>query len=147
MLKGQEPKKALLGLESTLMLLYLAEMKILKGKIILTLVFFFLHLFYFILFLNLKHCISFAKHQNKSKWWYETQLQPWVGKILWRRESLPTPVSLPGESPRTEEPNEIQGMGSQRVGHDWATNTFTTSHTPKHFQRVKKKFFFSQNKN
>ena len=41
MLKGQEPKKALLGLESTLTLLYLAEMKILKGKIKFTLVFFF----------------------------------------------------------------------------------------------------------
>ena len=46
MLKGQEPKKALLGLESTLMLLYLAEMKILKGKIKLTLVFFFFFAFF-----------------------------------------------------------------------------------------------------
>ena len=24
---------------------------------------------------------------------------PWVGKIPWRRASLPTPVFLPGESP------------------------------------------------
>ena len=29
----------------------------------------------------------------------ETQVRrPWVGKISWRREWLPTPVSLPGES-------------------------------------------------
>ena len=27
----------------------------------------------------------------------ETQLSPWVGKIPWRREWLPTPVFLPGE--------------------------------------------------
>ena len=33
----------------------------------------------------------------------------------------PTPVFLPGESPWTEEPGGIQSMGSQRVGHNWAT--------------------------
>ena len=27
--------------------------------------------------------------------------------------------------PRTEEPGGLQSMGSHRVGHDWATNTFT----------------------
>ena len=27
----------------------------------------------------------------------ETQLSPWVGKIPWRREWLPTPVFLPEE--------------------------------------------------
>ena len=25
----------------------------------------------------------------------------------------------------TEEPGELQSMGSQRVGYDWATNTYT----------------------
>ena len=25
--------------------------------------------------------------------------------------------------PQTEEPGRLQSMGSQRVGHDWATNT------------------------
>ena len=28
----------------------------------------------------------------------ETQFYPWVGKVLWRREWLPTPVFLSGES-------------------------------------------------
>ena len=28
---------------------------------------------------------------------HETQFDPWVGKILWRKEQLPTPVFLPGE--------------------------------------------------
>ena len=30
----------------------------------------------------------------------------------------PTPVFLPGESPRAEEPGRLQSMGSQRAGHD-----------------------------
>ena len=39
--------------------------------------------------------------------------------------------------PWTEEPGGVlQSMGSQRVGHDWATNTFTYTHTYKHI------FFF-----
>ena len=33
----------------------------------------------------------------------ETQVDPWVGKIPWRRKWQPTPVFLPGES---------QGRGS-----------------------------------
>ena len=41
---------------------------------------------------------------------------PWVGKIPWRRERLPTPVFWPGE---------FHGLyRSQRVGHDSATFTF-----------------------
>ena len=43
---------------------------------------------------------------------------PWVGKIPWRKAWQPTPVFLPGESPWTEEPGELQSTGSQRVGHD-----------------------------
>ena len=46
---------------------------------------------------------------------------PWVAKIPWRRERLPTPVFWPGE---------FQGLyspwGHKRVGHDWAT--FTSVH-------------------
>ena len=34
----------------------------------------------------------------------ETQVQSLDGKIPWRREWLPTPVFLPGESHRQEEP-------------------------------------------
>ena len=48
-------------------------------------------------------------------------LYPWVGKIPRRRAWQPTPVFLPGESPRTEELAGLQSVGSQRVGHDWAT--------------------------
>ena len=41
---------------------------------------------------------------------------PWVGKIPWRRERLPTPVSWPGEFHGLYSP-----WGHKRVGHDWAT--------------------------
>ena len=42
----------------------------------------------------------------------------WVRKIPWRRDRLPTPVFLPGESPWTEVPGGLQSMGWQRAGHD-----------------------------
>ena len=43
---------------------------------------------------------------------------PWVGTIPWRKAWQPTPVFLPGESFRTEEPGGLQSMGSQRAGHN-----------------------------
>ena len=48
----------------------------------------------------------------------ETEFDPWVGKFPWRRAWQPTPVFLPGESQRTEEPGGLQLRGSQRAGHD-----------------------------
>ena len=45
----------------------------------------------------------------------------WVGKIPWRRDWLPIPVFLPGESPQTEELGRLQTTGSQTFEHDWAT--------------------------
>ena len=52
---------------------------------------------------------------------------PQVGKIPWRRESLPNSSVLPREILWTEESGTLQSTGLQRVGHDWATNTFTFS--------------------
>ena len=58
-----------------------------------------------------------------------------VRKIPCRREWQRTPVSLPGvlawRIPRTEEPNGLQSVGSQRVGHNWVTNTFFSFFTYK----------------
>ena len=45
---------------------------------------------------------------------------PWVGKVPWKSTWQPTPVFLPRESPRTEEPGRSQSMESQRFGHDWS---------------------------
>jgi len=36
-------------------------------------------------------------------------LDPWVGRIPWKRERLPTPLFWPGK---------FHGLWSQRVGHD-----------------------------
>ena len=44
---------------------------------------------------------------------------PWVGKIPWRRESLPTPEFWPGEFHGL-----YSSWGSQRVVHGWATFTY-----------------------
>ena len=53
---------------------------------------------------------------------WETWVQSLGQKIPWRRKWQPTPVLLPGKFPWTEEPGRLQSMGSQRVGHDWATS-------------------------
>ena len=47
---------------------------------------------------------------------------PWVGRMPWRRERLPTPVLLPGES-HGQRSLAGQSMESQRVRHNWATCT------------------------
>ena len=48
----------------------------------------------------------------------ESRFDSWVGKIPWRRKWQSTPALLTGKSPWTEEPDRLQSMGSQRVGHD-----------------------------
>ena len=47
---------------------------------------------------------------------WETRFDPWVGRIPWQREWLPTPVFLPGESPWTEDPGGLQSMGVTKSG-------------------------------
>ena len=55
----------------------------------------------------------------------ETGVDPWVGKISWRRAWRATPVFLPGEPPWTEEPGGLQSTGSRRVGYNRATKHST----------------------
>ena len=51
---------------------------------------------------------------------------PWVRKIPWRRKWLPSPVFLSEEfHGQRSLVGYIQSMGSQRVGHDWVTLTFS----------------------
>ena len=47
----------------------------------------------------------------------------WLGKIPWGRAWHPTPVFLPGESPRTEEPRGLQPIQSQRIRIGWSDLT------------------------
>ena len=53
---------------------------------------------------------------------------PWVRKIPWRREWLPTPICSPGEF---HGQRSLAGLSSwcRRVRHNWATNTFTSLFT------------------
>ena len=55
---------------------------------------------------------------------WKTQFHPWIENIPWRREWLLTPVFLPREF----HGQLLQSVGSQRVRHDWATNTSTFTH-------------------
>ena len=48
------------------------------------------------------------------------QVDPWVGKIPWKRARQPTPVFLPGRIPWTGEPGGQQSIGSHRAGVDWS---------------------------
>ena len=58
---------------------------------------------------------EFACHNRARK---RHRIEPWVGKIPWRRAWQPTPVFLSRESPWTEEPSGLQSIGPQRVRHD-----------------------------
>ena len=51
----------------------------------------------------------------------EKRAQALVQEDPLEKEWQPTPIFLPGEFPRTEEPGGLQAMGSQRVGHVLAT--------------------------
>ena len=50
---------------------------------------------------------------------------PWVRKIPWRGEWLPTPVLLPGESHEQRSLAGYSLWGFQRVKKNWVANTFT----------------------
>ena len=59
-----------------------------------------------------------------------------VPRKFWRRQWQPIPVLLLGKIPWTEEPGELQSLGSQRVRHDWATSLslFTFMHWRRKWQ-------------
>ena len=50
----------------------------------------------------------------------------WIRKIPWREEWIRSIFAW--RIPRTEEPDRLKSMGSQTVGHDWATNTYTPNY-------------------
>ena len=47
------------------------------------------------------------------------KFDPWVGKIPWGRKWQLTPIFLPGKSHGRR--SRLQSVGSQRNGHNWAT--------------------------
>ena len=56
----------------------------------------------------------------------ETQVRSLGGEDLLKKGMATNSSILAGKIPWTEEPGGLQSMGLQRVGHDWATNTFTS---------------------
>ena len=54
--------------------------------------------------------------------------ETWVGSLGWEdpleKEMATHSSILAWEIPRMEEPGRLQSMGSQRIGHDWATSLF-----------------------
>ena len=57
------------------------------------------------------------------------QFDLWVGKISWRRGWQPTSVFFSGKIPWTEEPGELQPMGSQK-SRTWLSNYTSISVNP-----------------
>ena len=51
----------------------------------------------------------------------ETQVDPWVRKIPWRRKWQPTPVFLPGESHGQRSLVGYSSRGHKKVGYNLAT--------------------------
>ena len=58
---------------------------------------------------------SDSKESNNAK---DLGFNPWVGKIPWRREWLPTRI-LAWKTLWAEEAGGLQSMGSQRLRHGW----------------------------
>ena len=53
-------------------------------------------------------------------------LNPWTGKITWRRKWQPTPVFLPGKSCGWRSLADCSPWGCKRAGHDFVTKQQTT---------------------
>ena len=73
-------------------------------------------------------CIGGTSGKEPACWFRRLKrhgLNPWVGKISWRRAWQPTPVFLPGESHGPRSLADYSPWG-HRVRHDWATNVKTS---------------------
>ena len=64
------------------------------------------------------------------------RLDPWVGKIPWRRKWQPTPVYLPGKSHGLEEPGRLQALDIAKSRTQLSDFTFTFLHLPPHPPRA-----------
>ena len=60
--------------------------------------------------------------RNLSAMW-ETQVRSLGWEVPLEKGMAPQSSILAWRIPWTEEPSRLQSMGSQRVGHDWVTNT------------------------
>ena len=67
--------------------------------------------------------------------------ETWVRFLGWedplQKEMAIHSSNLLRRIPWTEEPGGLQSMGSERVRHDWATNTFISGGAPKNMKKVR----------
>ena len=79
------------------------------------------HLFKGIIHYQDRASLAAQTVKESSRNMRDLNLDPWI-------KGLATHCSiLAWRIPWTEEPDELQSMGSQRVRHDWVTNAFTLS--------------------
>ena len=77
---------------------------------------------YFYMYLNSTNVyLSSIPGGSDGKECKTLRFNPWVKKILWRREWLPTPVFLPGEFHRLRSLAGYTVHRVTRVGHDLVT--------------------------
>ena len=80
------------------------------------------HLHVFLLMFYLPMGFPDGSDGKESTWMQETQVWSlgWEGP---QEKGMATPSSILAQrTPRTEEPDGLQSLRSQRVGHDWVTN-------------------------
>ena len=85
------------------------------------------YIHYFLIFILLFGCTSSLVAQSVKSLF--TMRETWVQSLGWEdpleKEMATHSSILAWRILWTEEPGGLQSMGSQRVGHDWVTNTFT----------------------
>ena len=54
--------------------------------------------------------------------YYSPIVERWMEEPIWPPLMAPHSCTIAWKIPWTEEPGRLQSMGSQRVGHDWATS-------------------------
>ena len=76
---------------------------------------------------NLYFCVCIISHALSS---VSTLLFLYIFRSILEKAMAPHSSTLAWKIPWTEEPGRLQSMGSQRVGHDWATSLslFTFMH-------------------
>ena len=88
-------------------------------------------LLYFFSF-ELKTTPEFIVYIRIQSWFYTYLGFGQIHDDLLKKEMSTHSSTLALRIPWTEESGGLQSMGSQRVGHDWATNTHTHTHTHTH---------------
>ena len=81
--------------------------------------------FYRIVFMTQQLNFKLPRYEKDCLQYRRPRFNPWVRKGLAEKGMATHSSILAWRIPWTEEPGGLQSMGSQRVGGDWVTKTFT----------------------